>query len=159
MYFFFEMLFCYERSFLIQMTILHMYNMVFLHLLQIIFLNAINVTETQLETNEVKQRSESTGPRIHGWWGNRRDLEGWLIGNTESLIHYWSLTWHRYSSRYKEISREENTAVLFSWSPLNVFYVMAGETENNPVSKMFWILVTSFKERKTKQENSIRRIM
>ena len=66
MYFFFEMLFFYERRFLIQMTILHMYNMVFLHFLQITFLNAINVTETQLETNEVKQRSESTGPRIHG---------------------------------------------------------------------------------------------
>ena len=48
------------------MTILHMYNIMFLHLLQITFLNAINVTETQLETNEVKQRSESTGPRIHG---------------------------------------------------------------------------------------------
>ena len=55
MYFFFEMLFFYERRFLIQMTILHMYNMVFLHFLQITFLNAINVTETQLETNEVKQ--------------------------------------------------------------------------------------------------------
>ena len=54
MYFFFEMLFFYERSFPIQMTILHMYNTVFSHLPQITFLNAINVTETQLETNEVK---------------------------------------------------------------------------------------------------------